>query len=75
MTEQLEPLLAGPVLLGAIHFDPKPFGGHWWHGPGKSAQTDFFSWRYRLFSGLFLRELLILIAGAGFLLPRWVLTP
>jgi hypothetical protein len=27
------------------------------HDPGKSGQTDFFPWCYRLFSGLFLREL------------------
>jgi hypothetical protein len=27
------------------------------HDPDKSGQTDFFPWRYRLFSGLFLRDL------------------
>jgi hypothetical protein len=27
------------------------------HDPGKSGKTDFFPWCYRLFSGLFLRDL------------------
>jgi hypothetical protein len=46
----------GPVSLAVFHFDPKLFGGHSRHDPGKSGQTDFFPWRYRLFSGLFLSE-------------------
>jgi hypothetical protein len=47
----------GPVSRAVFHFDPKLFGGHSRHGPGKSGQTDFSPWCYRLFSGLFLREL------------------
>ena len=65
----------GPVSLAVFHFDPKLFGGHPRHGPGRSGQTDFFPSRYRLFSGLFLRELLIFIEGAGFPLSRWAFTP
>jgi hypothetical protein len=32
----------GPVSLAVFHFDPKLFGGHSRHGPGKSGRTDYF---------------------------------
>jgi hypothetical protein len=59
--QHFSPALSAPEMPPDSRGNPqiKPQVTTCLHHSGKSGQTDFFPWRYRLFSDLFLREFLI----------------